>query len=69
MGGGLRSRRAWESARADLNLEAYMLGELARHSSLPVPAVHVAEPDLLAMDFIEADGGASRLRSSGTAQS
>ena len=34
-----------------------MLGELARHSALPVPAVHVAEPDLLAMDFIETDGG------------
>ena len=45
------------SARADLSLEAYMLGELARHSALPVPAVHVAEPDLLAMDFIETDGG------------
>ena len=34
-----------------------MLGELARHSTLPVPAVHVALPDLLAMDFIETDGG------------
>ena len=34
-----------------------MLGELARHSALPVPAVHVALPDLLAMDFIETDGG------------
>ena len=45
------------SARADLSLEAYMLGELARHSTLPVPAVHVAAPDLLAMDFIETDGG------------
>jgi fructosamine-3-kinase len=45
------------SARADLLLEAYMLGELARHSDLPVPAVHFAESDLLAMDFIENDGG------------
>ena len=45
------------SARADLSFEAYMLGELARLSALPVPAVHVAEPDLLAMDFIETDGG------------
>lgn len=45
------------SARADLSLEAYMLGELARHSALPVPAVHVALPDLLAMDFIETDAG------------
>lgn len=43
--------------RADLSLEAYMLGELARHSKLPVPAVHVALPDLLAMDYIETDGG------------
>jgi fructosamine-3-kinase len=45
------------TARADLTVEAYMLGELARHSALPVPAVHVAEADLLAMDFIETDGG------------
>jgi fructosamine-3-kinase len=45
------------TARADLTLEAYMLGELARHSALPVPAVHVSEADLLAMDFIETDGG------------
>jgi fructosamine-3-kinase len=44
-------------SRADLTLEAYMLRELARQSTLPVPAVHVAEPDLLAMDFIETDGG------------
>ena len=43
--------------RADLTLEAYVLRELARHSALPVPSVHVAEPDLLAMDFIETDGG------------
>ncbi|HEV3242068.1 MAG TPA: fructosamine kinase family protein [Methyloceanibacter sp.] len=45
------------SQRADLSLEAYMLGELARHSDLPVPAVHVAEQDLLVMDFIENDCG------------
>ncbi|MGH6824095.1 fructosamine kinase family protein [Methyloceanibacter sp.] len=45
------------TARADLRLEAYMLGELARHSTLPVPAVHLSEPDLLVMDFIETDGG------------
>jgi len=44
------------SQRADLSLEAYMLGELARHSDLPVPAVHLSEPDLLVMDFIETDG-------------
>ena len=41
----------------DLRLEAYMLGELARYSELPVPAVTIAEPDLLVMDFIETDGG------------
>lgn len=46
-----------QSSRADLRLEAYMLDELARQSDLPVPRVHVAEPDLLVMDFIENDGG------------
>ena len=46
-----------ESARADLRLEAYMLGELARLSDLPVPAVHLSEPDLLVMDYIDNDGG------------
>jgi fructosamine-3-kinase len=45
------------SARADLRLEGYMLCELARHSTLPVPAVHLSVPDLLVMDFIETDGG------------
>jgi len=43
--------------RADLSLEAYMLGELSRHSDLPVPAVYLADPDLLVMEFIETDGG------------
>lgn len=46
-----------ETARADLRVEAYMLGELARHSDLPVPAVHLSERDLLVMDFIETDSG------------
>jgi fructosamine-3-kinase len=46
-----------ETSRADLSLEAYMLGELARHSDLPVPAVHKGEPDLLVMDYIDHDGG------------
>jgi fructosamine-3-kinase len=41
-----------------LELEGYMLGELARLSALPVPHVHVAAPDLLVMDFIANDGGA-----------
>jgi fructosamine-3-kinase len=46
-----------DSGRVDLRLEGYMLCELAKHSALPVPAVHFAEPDLLVMDFIETDGG------------
>ncbi len=45
------------SARADLTIEAYMLGELARRSDLPVPAVRYADADLLVMDFIETDDG------------
>lgn len=40
-----------------LELEAFMLGELARLSELPVPRVHYAARDLLIMDFIETDGG------------
>jgi fructosamine-3-kinase len=51
----VKARQA--SARVDLRLEGYMLCELAKHSALPVPAVHFAEPDLLVMDFIETDGG------------
>lgn len=39
-----------------LALEGFMLGELARLSALPVPRVHHADDDLLAMDFIETDG-------------
>jgi fructosamine-3-kinase len=46
-----------DTARVDLRLEGYMLCELANHSTLPVPAVHLSEPDLLVMDFIETDGG------------
>jgi fructosamine-3-kinase len=44
-------------AGPSLELEAYMLGELARLSDLPVPQVHHAAPDLLVMDFIDNDGG------------
>ncbi len=40
-----------------LKLEAFMLGELARLSDLPVPRVHYAARDLLVMDFIENDAG------------
>jgi fructosamine-3-kinase len=45
------------SRKSNLELEAYMLGELARHSELPVPRVHYVDPLLLVMDFIETDGG------------
>jgi fructosamine-3-kinase len=41
-----------------LALEGYMLSELTRLSDLPVPHVHIAEPDLLVMDFIANDDGA-----------
>jgi len=50
------------AGRSGLELEAYMLGELARHSELPVPYVHYADSDLLIMDFIENDGGAITAR-------
>ena len=40
-----------------LKLEAFMFGELARLSELPVPQVHYAARDLLVMDFVETDGG------------
>src|SRR5262245_6416260 len=52
----VKARAASEGHRPDLTLEAYMLGELARRTELPVPRVHHAEPGLLAMDFIETDG-------------
>src|SRR5262245_59273285 len=52
----VKARAASEGHRPDLTLEAYMLGELARRTELPVPRVHHAEPCLLAMDFIETDG-------------
>ncbi len=45
------------SGGASLELEAYMLRELARQSKLPVPHVHFASSDLLVMDFLETDGG------------
>jgi fructosamine-3-kinase len=46
-----------DASHADLRLEGYMLDELARQSELPVPRVHIAEADLLVMDYIETDGG------------
>ncbi len=52
----VKARAQGQGRASDLALEAYMLAELARHSELPVPHVHYAAPDLLAMDFIETDG-------------
>jgi len=52
----VKTRAQNQGRSTDLTLEAYMLAELARHSELPVPHVHYADPDLLAMDFIETDG-------------
>ena len=45
-------------AGPSLEIEGYMLGELARLSDLPVPQVYIAERDLLVMAFIETDGSA-----------
>jgi fructosamine-3-kinase len=53
----VKASQAGESGGSQLELEAYMLGELARLSELPVPHVHHAEADLLVMDFIETDSG------------
>ena len=43
--------------RGQLDLEAFMLGELARHSDLPGPEVFHSADDLLIMAWIENDGG------------
>ena len=53
----VKARRVDEGREASLELEAFMLGELARLSELPVPQVHYADDSLLVMDFIETDGG------------
>jgi fructosamine-3-kinase len=53
----VKAREGGSGDRAPLDLEAYMLNELARLSELPVPHVHYADADLLAMDFIENDNG------------
>ena len=68
LGGGLTTRLAafvLEDGRrivaktgisgSRLDLEGHMLDYLRRNSALPVPAVHLAEPDLLVMD--EVPGG------------
>lgn len=53
----VKARQGAGNGQPSLDLEAFMLGELARLSDLPVPRVHHAEPDLLVMDFIDNDGG------------
>ena len=53
----VKAREEGHGDRAPLDLEAYMLNELARLSELPVPQVYYADSDLLVMDFIENDGG------------
>jgi fructosamine-3-kinase len=53
----VKAQQESASRKSNLELEAYMLGELARHSELPVPRVHYVDPLLLVMDFIETDGG------------
>jgi fructosamine-3-kinase len=53
----VKAREVGRSERAPLDLEAYMLNELARQSEIPLPRVHYADADLLVMDFIENDGG------------
>src|SRR6266496_2926741 len=53
----VKARQTRSGDRTGLELEAYMLRELLRHSELPVPHVHYTDADLLVMDFIENDGG------------
>jgi len=53
----VKARQGNHGRTSSLELEAYMLGELARHSGLPVPHVHYADAFLLVMDFIAHDGG------------
>ena len=53
----VKARQGRQGRDSSLELEAYMLGEIARHSGLPVPHVHYADAFLLVMDFIEHDAG------------
>lgn len=55
-GRALVAKTAVEAGADTLALEGWMLGYLAAHSPLPVPAVHVAEPGLLLMDRLAAGG-------------
>lgn len=49
-----------DSQDPHLDVEAYMLGYLAGHSSLPVPAVLAAAPDLLIMRYVPGDSRLNR---------
>jgi len=53
----VKARSGGSDSQSNLALEGVMLADLARLSELPVPHVHVAETDLLVMDFIDNDGG------------
>jgi fructosamine-3-kinase len=53
----VKAGEAKRGGKSGLELEAFMLGELARLSELPVPRVHHVTRDLLVMDFIENDAG------------
>jgi len=46
-----------KAGQGPLRLEAWMLGELARHSTLPLPAVLHAGEDLLLLDYVEHEPG------------
>lgn len=46
-----------DAAHGKLDLEGWMLGELARLSALPVPAVVHAAPDILILEHIASGGG------------
>jgi fructosamine-3-kinase len=54
--GGARLVAKTAGADGTLEVEGYMLAYLGEHSDLPVPSVLLAAPDLLVMDYIEADG-------------
>lgn len=44
---------------ADFGIEAFMLGELKARSTLPVPAVLAAAPDLLLLEYLPHEPGAA----------
>lgn len=61
LSGGDRLVAKFESGgNGKLDLEAYMLDYLREHSSLPVPRVEYASPDLLLMEWMRGDTGCRR---------